>query len=135
MTIKGIKISAVRAYNIDNDYPHSKDKDWLGFIVNTCGVRIYLSGDTDLTPEMDNIICDIALLPVSGTYVMNAKDAIKAVGKIKPKIAIPMHYDSKKTHHWKIFPGVGTKEDTIKFRDGLDGICQPLLLSCSHEAY
>lgn len=135
MTINGIKISAVRAYNINNDYPHHKNYDWLGFIINIDGVRVYHSGDTDVIPDMDTFAVDIALLPVSGTYLMNAEEAIRAVRKIKPKIAIPMHYDPNLTRHWKIFPGVGTKEDAIKFINGLDGICQPIMLDCFPEDY
>ena len=130
-----VRISAVRAYNINNDSPHPKNHDWLGFILNIDGVRIYHSGDTDVIPEMDTFSVDIAILPVSGTYVMNAAAAVKAVGKIKPKIAIPMHYNPNFTRHWKIFPGVGTKEDAKEFINGLDGICQPVILPCDPEAY
>tara|TARA_B100000315_G_C14510515_1_gene556712 strand:- start:432 stop:1100 length:669 start_codon:yes stop_codon:yes gene_type:complete len=133
MTIEDIKIKAVVAYNINDDSPHQKKNDWLGFIIDIDGVSIYHSGDTDLIPEMDNFDVDIALLPVSGTYVMNAEEAIKAVKRIKPKIAaVPMHYDPNLTRHWKIFPGVGTKEDAL---NGIDGICQPVLLPCSPEGY
>jgi L-ascorbate metabolism protein UlaG (beta-lactamase superfamily) len=51
---------------------------------------------------------DIALVPVSGTYVMTADEAAKAVNeKIKPKrLAIPMHYGSV----------VGTEKDAVKFK-------------------
>ena len=135
MNIDGIKISAVSAYNINDDSPHLKTNNWLGFIINIVGVCIYHSGDTDLIPEMDNFSVDIALLPVSGTYVMSAEEAIKAVSKINPKIAIPMHYDPNFSRHWKIFPGVGTKEDAIKFINGIDGICQPIMLNCFPEDY
>ena len=135
MIIDGIKISAVRSYNLNNDAPHPKKNNWLGFIIKIDGVSIYHSGDTDLIPEMDNFSVDIALLPVSGTYVMNAEEAIKAVRKINPKIAIPMHYDPNLSRHWKIFPGVGTKEDAIKFINGIDGICQPIMLNCCPEDY
>ena len=75
ITINDIKISAVCAYNIDNDNPHPKNNNWLGFILDFEGVRIYHSGDTDLIPEMDTLDVDIAILPVSGTYVMNAEEA------------------------------------------------------------
>ena len=48
-----------------------------------------------LISEMKNLKdIDIALLPVSGVYVMNADEAAEAVDYIKPKIAIPMHYGS-----------------------------------------
>jgi L-ascorbate metabolism protein UlaG (beta-lactamase superfamily) len=75
------------------------------------GVRIYHAGDTDFIPEMKNLKVDIALLPVSGTYVMTADQAIKAALAIKPKIAIPMHYGAI----------VGSAEDAIKFKESLAG--------------
>jgi len=56
------------------------------------GVRIYHAGDADHIPEMKNIRADVALIPVSGTYVMTAQEAAEAVGSINPKVAIPMHY-------------------------------------------
>jgi len=135
ITINDIKISAVCAYNIDNDNPHPKNNNWLGFILDFEGVRIYHSGDTDLIPEMDTLDVDIAILPVSGTYVMNAEDAIIAVHKIKPKIAIPMHYNPNLNRQYKIFPGVGIKEDATKFINGINGVCQPIILPCSPVGY
>jgi L-ascorbate metabolism protein UlaG (beta-lactamase superfamily) len=56
------------------------------------GTRVYFAGDTDFIPEMKSITCDIALLPVSGTYVMTAEEAVEAAEAIKPKIVVPMHY-------------------------------------------
>lgn len=96
--IDGIKVEAVPAYNINKFrspgvpfHPQSDDK--VGFIVEIDGVRIYHAGDTDNIPEMKDIKnIDIALLPVSGTYVMTAKEAVEAVRAINPKLAIPMHY-------------------------------------------
>lgn len=89
--ISGIKVSAVSSYNTNKQF-HTKDAQKLGFIVDIDGVRIYHAGDTDLIPEMKNYSCDIALLPVSGTYVMTADEAANAALMIKPKVAIPMHY-------------------------------------------
>ncbi len=97
-TIKGIKIRAVNAYNIDKINPdtrkpfHPKEDKKVGFLIDIHGTKIYHTGDSDLIPEMNNLRPDILLIPVSGTYVMTAKEAAKAVEKIKPKIAIPMHY-------------------------------------------
>ena len=56
------------------------------------GTRVYFAGDTDFIPEMNDIAVDIALLPVSGTYVMTAEEAAEAALAIHPKIAVPMHY-------------------------------------------
>jgi L-ascorbate metabolism protein UlaG (beta-lactamase superfamily) len=97
-TVSGITIKSVRAYNLDKMNPdtkkpfHPKEDDKIGFLILLNGVTIYHAGDTDLIPEMSDLKPDIALVPVSGTYVMTAQEAAKAIEKIKPKIAIPMHY-------------------------------------------
>ena len=59
-----------------------------------------------MIPEMENLAPDIALLPVSGTYVMSADEAVQAVSKIRPKVAIPMHFGTI----------VGTLADAEKFK-------------------
>jgi len=56
------------------------------------GIKIYHAGDTDYILEMKDLNVDIALLPVSGTYVMTAEQAVKAALTIEPGLAIPMHY-------------------------------------------
>lgn len=109
-TIQGITIEAVPSYNTNKDF-HVKAKGWLGFIVTLEGVRVYHPGDTDLIPEMKDIKADIAFLPVSGTYVMTAQEAVEAAKVLKPKIAIPMHYGAI----------VGTEEDAKTFASSLKG--------------
>ncbi len=93
--IKNVKIEAVRAYNTNKDF-HPKEDNKIGFIVGIDNLKVYHTGDTDRIPEMDSINPDVAFVPVSGTYVMTAEEAAKAVNEsIKPKrIAIPMHYNS-----------------------------------------
>jgi len=89
--VDGIKIEVVPSYNTNKDF-HPKSNGWVGYIFTVDGVRIYLAGDTDYIPEMKDYRCDIALLPVSGTYVMTAEEAVQAADDIKPKVAVPMHY-------------------------------------------
>jgi L-ascorbate metabolism protein UlaG (beta-lactamase superfamily) len=91
ISVGDVKIEAVPAYNLNKDF-HPKTKEWLGFIIEIDGVRIYHAGDTDFIPEMEGLNVDIALLPVSGTYVMTAAEAVEAAKVIRPKIAVPMHY-------------------------------------------
>ncbi len=110
LAINGINIEVVPSYNINKDF-HPKNNNWLGFIVEIDGVRIYHAGDSDFIPEMKEIETDIALLPVSGTYVMTAEEAIEAALAINPKLAIPMHYGSI----------VGDDSDARKFKQGLKG--------------
>ncbi|NIA03732.1 MAG: MBL fold metallo-hydrolase [Nitrospiraceae bacterium] len=107
IVIENIRIETVPAYNINKPY-HPRSKNWVGYIITINDVRIYHAGDTDLIPEMNRLgKIDIALLPVSGTYVMNAEEAAKACSIIKPKIAIPMHYGTI----------IGSREDAEKFKE------------------
>ncbi len=99
-TVRGIKIRAVHAYNLNKINPetkkpfHPKEDNKIGFLIEMDNVTIYHTGDTDAIPEMSNLKPEIALVPVSGKYVMTAKEASDALVRIKPKIAIPMHYGS-----------------------------------------
>lgn len=115
--VEGIAIESVPAYNTDKTF-HPKAKNWLGFIVTIDGKRIYHAGDTDLIPEMDTFSVNVALLPVSGTYVMTADEAIEAAKRLKPDVAIPMHYDAI----------VGSTEDAVQFKNALEGICEVVIL-------
>ncbi len=88
----GIKVTGVAAYNPAKPY-HPKANNWVGFIIELGSKRIYYAGDTDLTNEMKGLQnIDIALLPVGGTYTMNAEEAAEATKHIKPKQAIPYHW-------------------------------------------
>ena len=89
---KGIVIEAVAAYNIGKPY-HPRGIG-VGYVITIGGKRIYHAGDTDRIPEMKKIRnIDIALLPISGTYVMNVHEAAAAANEdIQPRVAIPMHY-------------------------------------------
>ena len=118
LTVSGIPIEAVPSYNTDKAF-HPKQNAWLGFIVTVEGVRIYHAGDTDVIPEMDSFDVDIALLPVSGTYVMTAEEAVRAAKMIKPKLVIPMHYDAI----------VGSEDDARRLCDALTGTCETVMLS------
>ena len=115
--VGGVQIEAVPSYNTNKQF-HTKDRGWVGYVFTVKGQRIYIAGDTDRIPEMKNIRTDIALLPVSGTYVMTADEAAQAALDIKPKVAIPMHYGSI----------VGTKEDARKFAEKLKGKIEVVIL-------
>jgi L-ascorbate metabolism protein UlaG (beta-lactamase superfamily) len=117
MSYGEVKIEAVPSYNRDKDF-HPKEKAWLGFVVEVNGVRIYHAGDTDFIPEMKDLKVDIALLPVSGTYVMTAEQAVEAALAIQPKLAIPMHYGAI----------VGDEKDALAFKESLKGKIDVLIL-------
>jgi L-ascorbate metabolism protein UlaG (beta-lactamase superfamily) len=106
-----ISIEVVPAYNLNKFREpgkpfHPKEDGKVGFILSINGVRIYHAGDTDPIPEMKDFQTDIALLPVSGTYVMTPEEAGEAARMIKPKLAIPMHYGTI----------VGSENDAERFK-------------------
>jgi len=93
LDFKEIKINSVPAYNTNKPY-HSKEEAWLGYIIDFSGTTVYHAGDSDIIPEMNNIKVNIALLPISGKFVMDYHEAAIAANIIKPDLTIPMHYDS-----------------------------------------
>lgn len=118
ITFENILVKTTAAYNTNKEF-HPKKDDKVGFIITINNVVIYHTGDTDVIPEMKMINPDIALTPVSGTYVMTAEEAAVAVNDlIRPtKMTIPMHYDSI----------VGTKEDAVRFSE-LVTVCPTKIL-------
>lgn len=106
VALEELRIDTMPAYNTDKDF-HPRAAQHLAFILEVSGERLYFAGDTDQIPEMDGVQCQIALLPVSGTYVMTAKEAASAAGVIGADIFIPMHYDAGV---------VGTIEDAQEFK-------------------
>lgn len=123
LTVEGIHIKAVPAYNTNKKF-HPRAINWVGYVFTVMGHRIYIAGDTDRIPEMKDIKCDIALLPVSGTYVMTAEEAAEAAAMdIKPGMAVPMHYGSI----------VGSVEDAKRFVDLLKGKVPAVMLPKSGD--
>ena len=114
--IYDIKFETVPAYNINKQF-HPKQNNWVGYVIEIKGVKYYIAGDTDITEENKKVKCDVALIPVGGTYTMDFKQAADLVNIIKPKIAIPTHYGSL----------VGTNKDAIDFLNnlnlGIKGVC------------
>lgn len=112
--IEGVEVETVPAYNTNKFRSpgavfHPKGEGKVGFILTLAGRRVYHAGDTDNIPEMERAKgVDVALLPVSGTYVMTFNEAIEACRTIQPKVAIPMHYGAI----------VGSAEDARRFKEG-----------------
>ena len=107
--IDGISIQAVPAYNRLKPF-HPKRNGWNGYIVTMDGVRYYVAGDTDALKELQSVSCDVALVPIGGTFTMTAKEAAKLINEIRPRAAIPTHYGSI----------VGKPEDADAFRKLVD---------------
>jgi L-ascorbate metabolism protein UlaG (beta-lactamase superfamily) len=108
-----LEVEALPAYNTNkldsSGKPfHSRDAGWLGFVLRDGARRIYHSGDTDVIPEMDQAAgVDVALLPVSGTYVMSPLEAAEAARRIDPAVAVPMHWGTT----------IGTESDAREFAE------------------
>jgi L-ascorbate metabolism protein UlaG (beta-lactamase superfamily) len=111
--VRGVAVRAVAAYNTskrdsDGNVFHPRTAGWVGYDLNFRGERLYHSGDTDVIPEMDSVTgVDVALLPVSGVYVMTAEEAAEAARRIQPRVAVPMHWGEH----------LGTLADALSFRD------------------
>lgn len=90
-----VKIEAVAAYNTTPGHLqfHPKEREDCGYVITIGGTRIYIGGDTELTPEMKALKdIDIAFLPVNQPYTMTVDEAVKAVKAIRPAIFYPYHY-------------------------------------------
>ncbi len=111
--VGGMKVTAVPAYNT-NKPMHKKEFGWLGYVVEVENQRIYVAGDTDVTPEAEAVEADVALLPIGGTYTMDLTEAAGLANRMKVKKVIPYHYGAI----------VGDKSDGEKFaslvRNGIE---------------
>lgn len=109
----GISIDAVSAYNLDPDRLnfHPQSNGWVGYVFALEGTRIYHAGDTDSIPDMEQISCDIAFLPIGGTYTMTGEEASEAVAVLDPDVVVPMHYGFV----------AGSAEDGNRFKELVTG--------------
>ena len=90
-TVKGLSFKTIPAYNTNKNF-HPKANNWVGYLVTIDNMTYYIAGDTDVTTENKQVKCDVAFVPIGGTYTMDNKEAAKLINEIKPKVAIPTHY-------------------------------------------
>ena len=102
--VQGIKFETIPAYNTNKTF-HPKENGWVGYSITLDDIRYYIAGDTDITEENRKVKCDVAFVPVGGTYTIDFKEAAQLINEIQPKIAVPIHYGSV----------VGTKQDATDF--------------------
>ncbi len=102
--VNGLEIKTIPAYNNIKPF-HPRRAEWIGYILKIDGKRIYIAGDTGVTKEAKKVKCDIALVPIGGTYTMDAKKAADLINTIRPDYAIPTHYGNI----------VGKKSDAVTF--------------------
>ena len=112
-----LSFKTVPAYNLNKEF-HKKDFGWVGYVINIDDTIFYIAGDTDNITEIQNINCDMAFVPVGGTYTMTYREAADLVKVIKPKVAIPIHYKTI----------VGTYEDAINFQKELENKIDSVIL-------
>jgi len=86
-TIEGIKIEMLASSHPQSKYP-------TGFVIEIEGKRLYHPGDTylDGIKPLGNI--DVFFVPIGGYFTMNIDESIEALKIVKPKLAIPMHYNT-----------------------------------------
>jgi L-ascorbate metabolism protein UlaG (beta-lactamase superfamily) len=92
--VAGVAIQAVPAYNIVEErlQAHPRANNWVGYILTLGGHTYYHAGDTDHVPELDSVRANVTLLPIGGTYTMDAEQAGGLARAINPDLAVPMHY-------------------------------------------
>lgn len=101
-TFKGVKIEAVPAYNIlhrrsSGEPYHPKGRD-NGYVLTLSGTRVYVAGDTENVPEMDELAgVDVAFLPMNLPYTMTPEMVAEAARRIRPKVLYPYHFGGTDT--------------------------------------
>lgn len=112
--IPQVHIEAVAAYNTTDGHTgfHPKEREDCGYILTIAGLRIYIAGDTEDTPEVLALHdIDAAFLPVNQPYTMTVDQAVRAVKAIRPRIFYPYHYGE-----------VDEKTDIDRLKRELEGV-------------
>lgn len=107
--INNVKFKTIPAYNTNKKF-HPKENGWVGYIIDLNDIKYYIAGDTDITEENKLVDCDVALIPIGGTYTTTYEEAAELTNIIKPKKVIPTHYGEI----------VGEKDDANKFKKLID---------------
>ena len=112
LDVHGVRIEAIAAYNTDPSRfeKHPQENGWLGYVVTLDGVRYLIAGDTDEQPDNRSVTCDVALVPIGGTFTMDPVQAAALINRIQPRVAVPTHYGNI----------VGAPEDAKAFAAAVD---------------
>lgn len=103
--INEFEFDIIPSYNVSKQF-HPKENLWVGYVLKINNIIYYIAGDTDITEENKKVRCNVAFLPVGGTYTMDSEEAAELANIIRPQIAVPVHYGSI----------VGTKDNAINFQ-------------------
>lgn len=92
--VAGVRFETVPAYNVAEERldMHPKANAWVGYVIELGGRRYYHAGDTDALTELESLTTDVAMVPIGGTYTMDAREAAGLVRAMRPQLAVPMHY-------------------------------------------
>ena len=107
--VEDLDVEVIASYNVGKPF-HPKEKGYVAYIAEIEGKRVYVAGDTDINDDNRAVRCDIALLPIGGTYTMDYKQAAELTNIIRPSLVIPTHYGSV----------AGDPKDGEKFRELVD---------------
>ena len=98
LELPGLTVEAVPAYNVEPERlaMHPQANGWLGYVVTLDGepTRYYVSGDTDQNADNEAVSCDVALVPIGGTYTCDPRQAAAFVNALRPHAVVPTHYGS-----------------------------------------
>lgn len=98
LELPSLSVEAVPAYNVEPERlgMHPKANGWLGYVILLDGepTRYYVSGDTDQNPDNETVSCDVALVPIGGTYTCDPRQAAAFVNALRPRAVVPTHYGS-----------------------------------------
>ena len=114
LELPGLTVEAMPAYNVEPERlaMHPQANGWLGYVVTLDGepTRYYVSGDTDQNADNEAVSCDVALVPIGGTYTCDPRQAAAFVNALRPRAVVPTHYGSI----------VGTYDDFDAFAAAVD---------------
>lgn len=86
-TLKGLDVEVVKAIHPQSQYP-------AGYLIKGDGISVYHAGDTYSFTDMGRIRCDVAIVPIGGGATMDPFAANSMVKDMRPKVAIPMGYNT-----------------------------------------
>lgn len=93
LELGGIEVETVPMYNVVKTTRHPRVMNFVGYVLNIGGVRLYHAGDTERIPEMKQFSADVVMLPLGQVFTMESvDDAVAAALDMKARVAIPIHW-------------------------------------------
>jgi L-ascorbate metabolism protein UlaG (beta-lactamase superfamily) len=89
--VDDLYFKTIRSYNTNKSF-HPREKEYVGYNILLDDKYYYIMGDTDRTPEAENVKTDVCFVPIGGVYTMTVDEAVNYINDIKPSKAIPIHY-------------------------------------------